>query len=316
MEVSTFSQLQKAMVRLVEEGSQSAVIYVTDMEQEKLEGYMPLVLEEITANSAIGAYAVDSISYEVGKNGRKLAVAVEVTYVHNRSEILRIKKTHNMEEAARVVTSAIENCSPSVVILVESYTTTDFTQLIQDYVDRNPHSCMEMPQVTANLYPEQGTERVVELSFAYQTSRDTLRSMQQTVKPVFDSARLYLNQDAMEWVKYEQLYSFLMERHDYTVETSITPAYSLLRHGVGDSKAFAVVYAAMCRQAELPCEVVSGTKEGSPWFWNVIRFEGNYYYLDLLRCSENSQFETFTQEQMQGYVWDYSAYPQQENRQG
>ena len=44
-----------------------------------------------------------------------------------------------------------------------------------------------------------------------------------------------------------------MERYDYRIETSITPAYSLLRHGVGDSRAFAVVYAAMCQQAGLEC---------------------------------------------------------------
>ena len=71
------------------------------------------------------------------------------------------------------------------------------------------------------------------------------------MKPVFESAVLYVSGDGAEKQKFSQLYAFLMERFDYKVETSITPAYSLLRHGVGDSRAFATVYAAMCRLAGL-----------------------------------------------------------------
>ena len=100
-----------------------------------------------------------------------------------------------------------------------------------------------------------------------------------------------------------------MERFNYKVETSITPAYSLLCHGVGDSEAFATVFAAMCRNAGLECHTVSGTRAGEAWFWNMIREGDVYYHVDLLQSKAAGQLQRWTDDQMQGYVWDYSAYP-------
>ena len=129
------------------------------------------------------------------------------------------------------------------------------------------------------------------------------------MRRIFASALLYVNSDASDAQKFAQLYTFLMERFDYKQETSITPSYSLLSHGVGDCEAFATVYAAMCRQAELDCDVVSGTRDGESWHWNIVREGDVYYHVDLLRCSEESGFRCRTDAEMEGYVWDYSAYP-------
>ena len=100
-----------------------------------------------------------------------------------------------------------------------------------------------------------------------------------------------------------------MERFDYKIETSITPVYSLLRYGVGDSKAIAMVYSIMCQNAELPCQVVSGTKNGEAYYWNLIHFEDTDCHVDLLACSEAGEFSVMYPENMPGYVWDYSVYP-------
>ena len=167
---------------------------------------------------------------------------------------------------------------------------------------------MEVPQVTQALYGT-GESRVVELIFSYQTSRDSLRRMQAQVKPVFESAVLYVSGDGDDYQKFSQLYAFLMERFDYKQETSITPAYSLLRHGTGDSRAFAQVYAAMCRDAGLTCLTVTGTRDGEPWTWNIVRDGEGFYHVDLLRCSEGGRYRECTDEEMEGYVWDYSEYP-------
>ena len=150
---------------------------------------------------------------------------------------------------------------------------------------------------------------MLELIFTYQTSRDSLRRMQTQVQPVFDSAALYVSGEGEDYQKLSQLYGFLTERFDYKFETSITPAYSLLRHGVGDSRAFATVYAAMCRGAGLECMTVTGTRAGEPWTWNIVMDNGCYYHVDLLRSNAVGQFRTYTDSQMSNYVWDYSDYP-------
>ena len=96
-----------------------------------------------------------------------------------------------------------------------------------------------------------------------------------------------------------------MVRFDYKLDPSITPAYSLLRYGVGDSRAFATVYAAMCRRVGLECQVVAGTKAGEPWFWNIVCDDGLHFHVDLLRGNYRGMLDG----EMGGYVWDYSGYP-------
>jgi hypothetical protein len=197
-----------------------------------------------------------------------------------------------------------------VVLYVEKYEAADIAQWVEDHALSYPELVMESPEVTVNLYPEEGSERVVELKFTYQNSRDSLRTMQQKVSPMFASAKLYVSGEGQPREKFSQLYAFLMERFEqYTLETSSTPAYSLLIHGVGDAKAFASVYSAMCRQAGLDCAVVAGTRGGKAWFWNIIAVDGAFYHVDLLRCSQTGSFKMHTDGQMSGYVWDYSAIP-------
>ena len=149
----------------------------------------------------------------------------------------------------------------------------------------------------------------MELSFTYQNSREALRQMQQQVRPVFEAASLYVSGEGSDHQKFSQLYGFLVERFDYKLETSITPAYSLLCHGVGDSRAFAEVYASMCRRVGLECLIVTGTRDGDPWTWNMVKDGEKYYHVDLLRRLDSSDFREYSDGEMGGYVWDYSAYP-------
>ena len=306
--VSSYKELRTALLDMAENGYQKSTFYISDFSSDMAMPYMQQAIAYIFSDSAIGSYAVDQVDYEIGTVGGKDAIVVQIEYLHSRSEILRIRKTQNMDIAVSVITKALENCDAGVVLKVENYEELDLIQLVEAYVSEHPHTCMEMPQVTVALYPEQGKERVISMNFFYQTDREVLRNMKETVAPVFSSAERYVrgNDDALQ--KYEQLYSFLMERFDYKIETSITPAYSLLRHGVGDSKSFASVYAVMCRQAGLECQVITGTKMGEPYSWNQILVEDMYYHLDLLQCNKDNDFSMKPAGQMDGYVWDYSAY--------
>lgn len=308
--VSDYGQLRSALSRLVENGSQTGVLYFSEITEEQAGEYMENAVSYIMWNHPIGAYAVEDIRYDIGANAGKKAIALTVSYRHSRGEILRIKRVADAQEAMDQVIEALVDCDETVVFRIPEMEPVDFVQKIRDYVEMNPDQCMELPQVTVSYYPEKGTDRVVEVDFTYQTSRETLRSMQKTVESMFSSAELYVSGDATDLEKLSLLYSFLMERFDYTLDTSITPSYSLLRHGVGDSKAFATVYATMCRRAGVDCRVVSGTRDGNPYYWNVYSNEDVWYHIDLLACSEQAGFSLKHPSELTGYVWDFSIYPQ------
>lgn len=302
-------QLYDVLKEMIASGTESAIIYVAEYDQDILQNSMDIAVRHAERIYPIGAFAVEQVTYEIGDSGGRRAIAVNIRYRHSTAEIQRIRSVADMEEAREVAEEALEKCSAGVVMHVADYAETDFLQIVQDYAQLHPELVMETPQVTSVAYGS-GEERVVELNFAYQTSRDSLRSMKSQVRPVFESAVLYVSGEAAQYRKYAQLYAFLMERFDYAQATSITPAYSLLHHGVGDSRAFATVYAAMCRMAGLEAMTVTGTCNGSPRTWNIVRDNGCYYHVDLLRCNSLGGFREFTDGEMGGYVWDYSAYPQ------
>ena len=307
--VSSYQQMCDALAKMVEDGLQKSVFYITGMLDSQMAYSVDSAINYVCQTNPIGAYAVNKISYDIGTSMGKTAVALDVIYNHHRSEILRIKQVQDMAGVLSLIQQSLENCENSIVLKVKKYTERDLIQFVQDYVNQNPQKCMEMPQVSISYYPDVGQERVIEIIYSYQTSRETLKNMQRSVGDVFKSAQYYVDPGTEEDAKYFQLYSFLMERYDdYIFETSITPSYSLLRHGVGDSKAFATVYAAMCRQVGLNCQVVSGTKAGVAWHWNVIKMDEMYYHIDLLQCSENGEYTQKLADEMSGYVWDYSAF--------
>lgn len=305
---SNYGELRDALVQMVDSGSESSVINVAQYDQEMLEKGMSMAVEYVQMVYPIGAYAVEDIAFEIGTGGGKPAVSVDISYIHGRAEIRKIQTVRDTAAAQEKCAEALENCSSGVVIRVKGYSGWDVAQFVEDHAALHPDIVMEVPEVAVGLYPEDGADRVLELKFSYQSSRDSLRQMQSQVEPYFASAELYVRGNGTEAQKYAQLYAFLMERYDYTIKTSITPAYSLLCHGVGDCEAFATVYAAMCTYAGLSCQVVTGTKNGEPWSWNLISENGAYYHVDLLECSGGGEFVKMTRESMDGYVWDYSAY--------
>lgn len=303
--ISSYSELRSAVTSLIDTGGTEAVFTLPDYPEENINRDMESVIQYARSLYPIGAWAVSEIDYAYGQN----LLSVEVSYRRSKADIDRIHTVRGIDGAKEAIDQALADCVDSLVLQITGYSETDFIQYVADYAALHPDVVMELPQVTAQVCPQQGTVRILELQFTYQTSRDSLRYMLAQVKPVFSSARLYVVADADDGVKLNQLYGFLMERFDYTLQTSITPSYSLLCYGVGDSRAFAQVYAAMCRQAGLEAMTVSGTFNGDSRFWNIVRDGDVYYHVDLLECARLGSYRAMTDQEMTAYVWDYSAYP-------
>lgn len=309
-EAKNYLQLRTALENMVNSGEERRVISVAGFLQDQLGDSVEMALRHIRSSYPIGAYAVEEITYEIGTIGGTPAVAVEISYRHGKSEIQRIRQVEDMAQVHELVAAALTEFETGLVMYVQDYQAVDIHQLVEDFASANPSVVMETPAVSVQIYPDTGAQRVLELKFTYQSSRESLRTMRDRVRRLFDSAALYVSQDAQDGQKLAQLYTFLMERFDsYQLKTSLTPAYSLLNHGVGDSRAFAEVFAEMCGRIGVECHVVVGTRGGEPWCWNIVLDEGYYYHVDLPACQSQGSYQVNIDSQMADYVWDYSAYP-------
>jgi len=302
-----YEDIERILVNMILSGQQKKTISMEKMKGNWRE-YVADAVNYVCDEYPMGAYAVLDVRYDIDTSGDKTVLVVEITYRRSIAEIGGVLRVENQKEIEEILHSALRFLDISVALSFEEYKEVDFSQIIQDYAMLYPQYVMEVPHISVRMYPNEGSERIVELVFSYGTSRSSLRQMQQQVDLIFSASEMYVSGEADEIDKYAQLYSFLMNRYDYTVRTSTTPAYSLLYNGVGDNKAFATVYAAMCRQAGLNCETVSGTRLGRPWHWNRLQIDNEVYYVDLLRCIEKGQFFYNTAQTMTDYVWDGSAY--------
>lgn len=308
-DVTSYDQLRNALREMVEAGMEEGVVSASKFNETTLDYYVGTAVNYITDSTAIGAYAVDSIDYEIGTNKGISVVAFRIAYRHDKAEIKRLKRVGNMSEVTEAVNLALNSCEQMVTLIVDKYESLDFTKYIDEYANNHPEQVMETPYVSVVTFPANGEQRVVQITLTYLTEKEKLLDMQRQVQAVFTSAELYVKETQKTLDIYSQLYSFLVERSEYTMETSQTPAYSLLHTGIGDCRAFANVYSAMCKRSGLDCEVVAGLRNGEIWYWNVLQYENQLYHIDLLRCGENNRFAITLGKDMEGYEWDVATFP-------
>lgn len=306
--VYNYGDLTAALRTLIESGADSGILSVQYGTEAEARTDFETAVREVQQNDPFAAYAVGNIGYAFGASGSRNAVSVRISYLPNRVRTDKIQRVQSLDEVKKIVAQRLDDCSAGVVLYFEALEQMDYAQFVEDYALANPQKVMEIPEVTVSLYPEEGEKQILELKFGYETSRVELRALQNKVAPVFSSALQYVTGNWNVPEKILRLYTFLMDRYEYKIQTSITPAYSLLLYGVGDSRAFAMVYAAMCTQAGIDCRVVTGTRDGATWVWNAVKIDGTYYYLDLLRSNQEGIFTLYEQDQMSSYVWDYSAF--------
>ena len=307
--VSRYDELHSTLVEMIREGKESGIISMTRYDQSRITSDTNDAVREVLLRDPIGAYAVEDIQFELGTNGGQPAIAVTVIYRYSRAQIQKIRRVTNVEQMMKAVAGAIDKCEAGIVLYVDQFADVDFDLWVSSYGAQNPDKVMELPNVAASVYPEEGRSRVVELKFHYQNGRDVLKAMQSHVAYLFSRAVEQLGEEMMPQERFASLYSVLRDpERELEQETSITPAYSLLVHGVGDSRTVAQVFEALCKKAELDCVTVTGTKAGAPWYWNIVCLDGVYHHVDVLAGpAEAPQF--LGDQDMSGYVWDYSAYP-------
>ena len=304
IEVTSYTQLRNAITNLVRTGAENGVISISAFNRGTIHFYVDTAISNVIENTAFGAYAVEKITYEIGTNRGASVVACTIHYREGRKLPNKITRVENIQQVKELITNALNNAEDSVLVYMEQFEKLDVESLVNSYAEQYPDRVIEKPEIFVNLYPEKGAERIVQICFNYQTDPLAMHQKRSKIETAFHGAQMVTENFEDPAQIGEQLYLYLMGRAEYKATSGTMPAYDILVNGFGDSRDFAVVYARMCNRAGLDCGVISGTKDGKPWYWNVISYRDREYHVDVLQCYENQEFQMNKSDQLVGYSWE------------
>ncbi len=308
--VENYTELKNALLSLVEEGAEEAVLttgaYSGDIEQD-----YATAVAYITGINPMGAYVVDSIDREIIRAGTYYKLNLNIHYRRSHAELAKARTVRGVSGVRDAVATAVAESAERLLLRISSFEQMDFDAMVAELSAHDITKVMAQPTVSAEVVPNSGSVRIAELNFTYPRDPAELRVMQSAVNTIMNSAYGYVRFVASDMERAILLYSFLTERHDYIVQASETPAYALLCEGVADSRAFAEVYSVMCNRAKVKCTVVHGTKNGEDYEWNILELESGTWHIDVLADEQAGYREPNlrTDADMDGYDWDAQAYP-------
>lgn len=312
--VTNRSELRGAVLSFIRDWTERGTFLVSGYSGD-ITADLAETIRYATEEDPIGAYAVDYADAELSGNGESGVISLNIVFRRSAAEINSIVTVNGIGGAYAKIQQALTDYTTALTLRIRNYEEADFTAYIRDFCLENPDQMPALPELSAQVYPNEGETRILELHMVYPKTRDELRVMQAEVNTILASAHSFIHSGSTDAERVTRLYRFLAGRFVYTVDTEepVMPAYRLLCDGAAHSLSFATVFRYECSSEGMDCRLVSGFKDGVSHYWNLIRLGREYYYVDLMRdmLSGANSPELLTAAQLieEGYVWEAGDYP-------
>ena len=240
---------------------------------------------QVRTQDAFFAYCVANISYDVSKLVNHYEARFTISYNEageDPDSIVRLQLTTGLAEQLR---QAIAGGDSRLVVLIgrSSMTAEDVENLASKVYREDPIAEPREPRVTVNMLSGTGSQRLYEISFNYNLSDEELqqrRAELQALEPFAEAEQI--------------------------PEGSAERALLACEYGL------ALAYVELCRQLEVPCQVVYGQRNWRNCCWNIIQLEGKSYHVDVSACMTLGIDQGFLlpdETMWMLYRWDISSYP-------
>lgn len=303
----SYDQMIALLVQFVQNRTEQATVDVSRYKGE-LEKHLPRIIRQVKSTDPLTAYAVREITVDIAEVGVRRMASVQIQYSRSAYQMQNIESAWGAVGIENKVHTALSQAQTSLTLQVKDYEEVNLTEIVSRYYETNLDTVMECPTVTHTAYPNYGSTRILDISFNYTLPRQSLLDMAGEVKLMLSSASGYVRGQDTELAKAERLNSFLRPLFAET-GTSPTPVYSLLYQGIGDSHSIATVFGLLCEEVGLTCQVVSGTKNGEVYYWNILDLDGLHYHADLHSSWLSGQPLLRFDDEMTDCQWNTELYP-------
>ena len=318
VEIISDSEIESALLQFVttrtEEGTMRFVDYQGNVENDVSRACM-----KVTNETPIGAYAVYYMNYTVNQYMSYYEAEITITYKRSLKQISNIQTVSSEIRLERNIANALFKMDETMAFYADTefLSELDIQNCVKNAYYDNPGSSLVMPKTETAVYPDNGDNRIVEISFNYLNSTDIMEDKLKQVNSAADKLARSVTGDT-EGEKYLNICRLLsdkishVENEEYNVWNDINTISSAMLNEKASSEGFALAYKMLCDRSELECKIVSGRHEDKVYFWNIVKLDGNYYHVDPAGYSDGDLYYTFLRadEDMSGkYWWDTEKYP-------
>lgn len=305
---SNYYELRAVLLSFVSGGVEHGEVFVRSY-NGNLEDDLKKLVRYLTEEDPVSAYATDYVNCERMSVDGGWMVSVDAVYRRSAGEIREIQPVRGSEEALSRMLDALRRQASSVTLQVSGYSGGNLASQIRQYILYHPDEVIIEPTISISVYPDAGLVRVVEVHFVYPEDRETLRGMRAEAEAVLDSAFHYIDYGRTDQQKLRLLFTYLTTRFSYR-EDEDASVYSLICGGIGSSRTAASVVRLLCEKTGVAATLVEGTRDGTPWYWNIVSTADGFRHVDLHADALSGGPLTFrTDAEMEDYDWDRAASP-------
>lgn len=303
IQVDTYSELVNAVLFLVSQGVEEGMIQLTDYRGD-VEEDLNRACVEVAKDDPLGAYAVDFIKNSYTRVLTTYEATISITYRRTKEQMQSLVNVTSTSAIRKEVAEALAQFRPELVLRV-GYFTGDgngVAQLVRGAYYDAPVSAMGMPECTVTLYPDTGTQRIVEIVLTYPDEPELMAEKSQQLQQEVDALLSPLQSQTSGSVeRLSQLFSLLPRTVRYDPDGGATAWDAILGNGA-NSEGLALAFQLLADGMGVDSTLVEGTLDGQPHFWNRLS-DGGVHYVDLTRDRAGT---TWSAEDLMalGYQWD------------
>ena len=307
LRAESYRGLVDAILYFVNEHAQQGTVrlynYTADVEQD-----VAAACREVMEEDPLGAFAVADITYTCARIVSYYEVTVSLRYSHTREEVAAIQSVGGATAVHQRLRQAMAIFSSSLVLRV-SYFTGDADQVrsmaAKAYYD-TPQCAFGMPEIQVDLYPDGGTQRIVEIALRWPEEQAALVGRSRELTALADQL---LRDHPPEGEQYTpgELAGLLRQTAAPVDGTGASDPYSALSGQSANLLAHALALELLLQQAGFEVTLVNGMANGESASWLIV--DGGEGYRHLLPTDETAALYTDLELTGLGYLWNAELYP-------
>ncbi len=339
--ITNFAALRRAVLQLVTDHVESAQLQFTNYDGS-ISQDISTACWEVKSSTALGAFAVDYISYDLSRIVSYYQAEVNITYKRSAAQVDALERAPSVSALTARLDRALRDGDTYLVLEIADASATADT--VRAYVSEayyaDPLACPVLPEVEVGLFPETGVSRIAEMTLNYGLEPSELHQRRsaldealasltggllpgpspapETASPagtpaVPSSPEPSRDPRAEALDQADRLKTLCARLADRCVldERAGSTAWDALAGGAADSEGLALALKAGCQAVGLDCLVVAGRVDGEEHYWNMVTLAGDSYHVDVSGTSGGTPAVFLSgDEQLWGvYWWDTSEYP-------